>query len=470
MSQAEFKKRLKVLMNKPENQVCSDCPERQPRWASLIVAPPGSPPGSLPFGAFCCLECSGSHRRLGTHISFVRSITLDSWKEKEVLSMESGGNKKVNDIFEAFVQNTVKPTALADGRTRERYIRDKYERRKFFDVNVLQKYYRGEAEESEEEESEEEAPKRVSKKKIQALRSPSDAAMRRAQTRQSRVATSNSSKNVPLSPKAQIEKTKRAQKKKANSTSAPAPAPEPIVDLLDFGTPMKDPGPPPDPPSATPSPNLELFKSMHAPDFSGNGQNDNAISENAVRAAATAAASMQAPQKPSFNNDEILSMFNQPAAPQQVPMGYANGIMPASGMMAMNPQMFAMMQQQQQQQHQQQSQQNMSGFPMSQQQQQANMMAMMQQQQANMMMMQQQQQMNPMMMNQKAAMGGNMQQHLAMMNNLHIGNTGGMSMPQARSHHQGMGDSGNPQQIGIAQRPQAPKQEKSDPFDAFGTL
>lgn len=80
MSQAEFKKRLKVLMNKPENQTCADCPERQPRWASLIVPPAGSPPGSIPMGALVCLECSGSHRRLGVHISFVRSINLDSCK------------------------------------------------------------------------------------------------------------------------------------------------------------------------------------------------------------------------------------------------------------------------------------------------------------------------------------------------------------------------------------------------------
>jgi hypothetical protein len=78
MSQAEFKRRLKALMAKTENQVCSDCPERQPRWASLIVPPPGSPAGSIAIGAFSCLECSGSHRRLGVHIAFVRSITLDS--------------------------------------------------------------------------------------------------------------------------------------------------------------------------------------------------------------------------------------------------------------------------------------------------------------------------------------------------------------------------------------------------------
>ena len=79
-SQQQLKKRLKVLMAKPENMVCSDCPERQPRWASLIVPPPGSPPGALPMGAFMCLECSGSHRRLGVHISFVRSVNLDSCK------------------------------------------------------------------------------------------------------------------------------------------------------------------------------------------------------------------------------------------------------------------------------------------------------------------------------------------------------------------------------------------------------
>lgn len=78
--QKALKKRLKVLMQRPENQVCSDCPEKKPTWASLIVPPPGAPPGTEKIGAFCCLECSGSHRRLGVHISFVRSVNLDACK------------------------------------------------------------------------------------------------------------------------------------------------------------------------------------------------------------------------------------------------------------------------------------------------------------------------------------------------------------------------------------------------------
>ena len=31
-----------------------------------------------------CLECSGRHRSLGVHISFVRSVAMDSWNDKQV--------------------------------------------------------------------------------------------------------------------------------------------------------------------------------------------------------------------------------------------------------------------------------------------------------------------------------------------------------------------------------------------------
>ena len=72
-----MKQRLRAVMARPENQVCVDCSERKPTWATLIVPPPDAPPESETIGAFCCFQCSGAHRALGTHICFVRSTTLD---------------------------------------------------------------------------------------------------------------------------------------------------------------------------------------------------------------------------------------------------------------------------------------------------------------------------------------------------------------------------------------------------------
>uniref|UniRef100_A0A2P2KL33 Uncharacterized protein MANES_09G087400 n=1 Tax=Rhizophora mucronata TaxID=61149 RepID=A0A2P2KL33_RHIMU len=77
-------RRLRDLQSQPGNKICVDCSQKNPQWASVS------------HGVFMCLECSGKHRGLGVHISFVRSVTMDSWSEIQIKKMESGGNEKLN--------------------------------------------------------------------------------------------------------------------------------------------------------------------------------------------------------------------------------------------------------------------------------------------------------------------------------------------------------------------------------------
>ena len=70
------------------NRICADCDTRNPQWASVT------------FGTLICLECSGRHRGLGVHISFVRSVQMDSWSHKQIQSMRIGGNGKFRAYLE----------------------------------------------------------------------------------------------------------------------------------------------------------------------------------------------------------------------------------------------------------------------------------------------------------------------------------------------------------------------------------
>ncbi|CZS97582.1 hypothetical protein WAI453_008716 [Rhynchosporium graminicola] len=104
-----------LIKSVPGNNVCADCQARNPGWASWSL------------GIFLCMRCAALHRKLGTHITKVKSLSMDSWSNEQVENMKRVGNTASNKTYNP--QNTRPPIPFdadeADS-AMERFIRGKY--------------------------------------------------------------------------------------------------------------------------------------------------------------------------------------------------------------------------------------------------------------------------------------------------------------------------------------------------------
>ncbi|CAB4483321.1 unnamed protein product [Rhizophagus irregularis] len=100
---------LKTCLDRLENKYCADCKKKDPRWASWNL------------GIFVCITCSGTHRSMGTHISRVKSVDLDTWTPEQVENMVLWGNTKANLYWEANLENKRPPESNMDSWIRRKY-------------------------------------------------------------------------------------------------------------------------------------------------------------------------------------------------------------------------------------------------------------------------------------------------------------------------------------------------------------
>ncbi|KAK3301264.1 uncharacterized protein B0H64DRAFT_429169 [Chaetomium fimeti] len=114
--QARNEKGLQDLLhNVAGNNFCADCQGRNPGWASWSL------------GIFLCMRCATIHRKLGTHVSKVKSLSMDSWTNEQVDNMRKVGNVVSNKLYNPDNKNPPVPIDAdeADG-AMERFIRQKY--------------------------------------------------------------------------------------------------------------------------------------------------------------------------------------------------------------------------------------------------------------------------------------------------------------------------------------------------------
>ncbi|KAG8015151.1 Stromal membrane-associated protein 1 [Nibea albiflora] len=113
---------LSKMLREEDNKYCADCEAKGPRWASWNL------------GVFICIRCAGIHRNLGVHISRVKSVNLDQWTSEQIQSIQDMGNTKARQLYEANLPESFRRPQT--DQAVEFFIRDKYEKKKYYGKNV----------------------------------------------------------------------------------------------------------------------------------------------------------------------------------------------------------------------------------------------------------------------------------------------------------------------------------------------
>lgn len=116
-------KLLRIVRDRDEgNKWCADCgSSSKTEWVSINL------------GIVLCIECSGIHRSLGTHISKIRSLTLDttSFTTDIVELLLLVGNRVSNMVWEASLDPSNKLSPQSSRDQRLQFITAKYVDRAF---------------------------------------------------------------------------------------------------------------------------------------------------------------------------------------------------------------------------------------------------------------------------------------------------------------------------------------------------
>lgn len=102
----------------PGNTQCADCGRPSPDWAAVN------------HGVVICIRCAGVHRKMGSHVSTVLSLTLDTWDAKQMSAMHAKrGNTAVNQELEARLPPGFSKDVLRGDNVGalENFVRSKYE-------------------------------------------------------------------------------------------------------------------------------------------------------------------------------------------------------------------------------------------------------------------------------------------------------------------------------------------------------